>query len=46
MFKESFETGPVLMAVWCNALPLTASRLPPLPGFESWLGLGRNLPVT
>ena len=26
--------GPALMAVWSKALPLTASCLLPLPGFE------------
>ena len=40
--------GPVVIAEWSNskALPLTASCLPPLCGFESWLGHVRKLPVT
>ena len=38
--------GTTLMAVWFKALPLTASCLSPLPGFESWPGYVRKLPVT
>ena len=37
---------PVLMAMWSKALPLTASCLSPLQGFESRLGHERILPVT
>ena len=38
--------GPVPTAVWSQALPMTACCLSPLPGFESWLGHVRKLPVT
>ena len=38
--------GPAQMAVWPKALPLTASCLSPLYGFESHPGLVRELPVT
>ena len=34
------------MTVWSRALPLTASCLSPLPGFESWPEHVRKLPVT
>ena len=37
---------PAPMAVWSKALPLTASCLSPLPGFESKSGCVRRLPVT
>ena len=39
-------SGPALMAVWSKALPLTASYLSPLPGFESRPERVRKLPVT
>ena len=38
--------GPTLMAGWTKALPLTASCLLPLPGFESQPGHVRKLPGT
>ena len=38
--------GPALTAVWSKVLPLTAHCLSPLPGFESWPGHVRKLPVT
>ena len=41
-----FTVGPALMAVWSQAQPLTARCLSPLPGFESWSGHMRELPVT
>ena len=34
------------MVVWSKTLPLTASCLLPLTGFESWPGHVRKLPVT
>ena len=39
-------TWPVLMAVWSKALPMTASCLSPLPGFESLLGHEGMMPLT
>ena len=36
--KMMISFGPALMAVWSKALPLTASCLSPLPGFESLPG--------
>ena len=38
--------GPALTAVWSKALPLTASCLSLLSGFESHPGHVRQLPVT
>ena len=40
------KLGSALTVVWSKALPLSARCLSPLPGFESWSGLVRNLPVT
>ena len=37
------ESG--LMAMWSEALPLTANCLSPLPRFEFWPGYMRNFPV-
>ena len=38
--------GPALMAQWSKTLPLTATCLSPLSGFESHPGHVRKLPVT
>ena len=38
--------GLALMTVLSKALPLTASYIPPLSGFESHLGSVKKLPVT
>ena len=43
MLKRS---GPAPMAVWSKALPLNASCLLPLPGFESYMGHVKKLLVT
>ena len=39
-------TVHAMMAVWSTALPLSASCLSPLPGFESWPWHVRKVPVT
>ena len=38
-FENTHTQGIALMAVWSKALPLTASRVSPLSGFESHLGM-------
>ena len=40
------DQGPSLMDEWSKELPLTASCLSPLPGFESRPGHVRRLPRT
>ena len=40
------DPGPALMAMWSEALPLTARCPSPLPAFVSWPGHVRQLPVT
>ena len=39
-------SGPALMTVWSKALPLAASCLSSLPGFEFWPGHVRKVSVT
>ena len=41
-----YARGPALMAMWSKALPLIASCLSPLSGFESHPGHMRNVPVS
>ena len=38
--------GPVLIALWSKAPPLTTCCLSPLHGFESWPGHVRKMPMT
>ena len=38
--------GPALRTAWSKVLPLTASGLSPLPGYEFRQGHVRKLPVT